>query len=76
MQALRLKSGQALRRALIHGGELTQGESAFSSVLRKVKTNLNDMRFFGPAIVRSHLKRHSADPRMTVVVPQVGTVHI
>jgi FkbM family methyltransferase len=76
MQALRLKSGLVLRRVLINGGEMTQGGSAFSSLLRKVKTNLNDMGFFGPTVVRRHLKRHSADPRMTVAVPQVGTVHV
>ncbi len=50
--------------------------SAFSRVFRKVKTNLSDMRFFGPAVVQRHLKRHAADPRMTVAVPQIGRVHI
>jgi FkbM family methyltransferase len=50
--------------------------SAFLSVFRKVKTNLSDMRFFGPAVVQRHLKRHAADPQMTVAVPQIGCVHI
>jgi len=55
---------------------MTQSDSALASVLRKVKTNLSDMRFFGPAVVQRHLKRHAADPRMTVAVPQIGSVHI
>jgi FkbM family methyltransferase len=50
--------------------------SAFSGVLRKVKTNLSDMRFFGPAVVQRHLKRHSNDPQMTVAIPHIGPVHI
>jgi FkbM family methyltransferase len=76
MRALRLKSVLVLRRVLINGGEMTQGGSAFPSLLRKVKTNLSDMRFFGPAVVRRHLKKHGNDPRMTVSVPQIGTVHV
>jgi hypothetical protein len=50
--------------------------SAFLSVFRKVKTNLSDMHFFGPAVVRRHLKKHASDPSMTVAVPQIGRVHI
>lgn len=46
------------------------------SVFRKVKTNLSDMRFFGPAVVQRHLKKHAADPSMTVAVPQIGRIHI
>jgi FkbM family methyltransferase len=47
-----------------------------SGLYRKVKTNLSDMRFFGPAVVRRHIKRHSSDPQMTVAVPQIGSVYI
>ena len=75
MRALRLKSGQDSSHGRINGGEVTAG-SAFLSVFRKVKTNLSDIRFFGPTIVKRHLKRHAIDPQMTVAVPQVGTVHI
>jgi FkbM family methyltransferase len=70
-----LKNGPASSRGQTSGGEVT-ADSAFLSVFRKVKTNLNDMRFFGPAVVQRHLKRHAADPQMTVAVPQIGPVHI
>jgi FkbM family methyltransferase len=64
-----------LLRGPTSGGEVTTN-SAFLSVFRKVKTNLSDMRFFGPTVIRRHFKRHAADPIMTVAVPQIGVVHI
>ena len=71
-----LKSALRLWRGPISGGDVTQGGSALSNLFRKVKTNLSDMRFFGPAVVRRHLKRHATDPSMRVSVPQIGPVHI
>ena len=75
MRGWRWRSGPASSRGQISGGEVTAG-SAFLSVFRKVKTNLSDMHFFGPAVVQRHFKRHAEDPQMTVAVPKVGRVHI
>jgi FkbM family methyltransferase len=55
---------------------LTHETSALASLFRKVKTNLSDIRFFGPMVVQRHFKRHGRDRQMTIDVPNIGAVHI
>lgn len=55
---------------------MTRSGSALSRLFRKVNTNLGDMRVFGPAVMRRHIKRHSRTPEMSVKVPHIGPVQI
>lgn len=76
MLDLRSKTEPAFPNDRRVGGEHTPGPFCMTGIVRKIATNIEDVRHFGPSILLRHLPLHARGRPVTASVKGIGPVQI